>query len=190
MPRVLRPTRALALATSALVAVSVGLTGCTTLEKAHSAAIVNGTPISDSELAEANQQYNTQLATSADQQITESQTLGLLVLAPFVLPQVAKSGSWKPDARYNSALLKIPDATQATKDFLATSIAVQALTQQDIDAILAELKTAKVELDPRYGTFDPAIGGSIATIKNWVKPTASATSTAETPQPTDSPTGQ
>jgi len=111
--------RSSALAAAVLAAI-LALTGCTTLDKASTAAFVNGTAISDATVAEVTNQFNTGLATTADQKIKENQALGVLILAPFVLSQVKASGSWTPDARYNAALQKIPDATQATKDFIAT----------------------------------------------------------------------
>lgn len=185
------PRRAVALSAAALVALSFGLGGCTTLEKARSAAIVNGTPISDADVAQATKEYNQNLATTPAEQIQESQALSLLVLAPFILGQVKRSGSWTPDAQYNNAMLKLPNASAATKDLVATSLAVRALSRADVDVILGELKKAKVDLDPRYGTFDPATGGSTATVNNWIKPNPTPSTTATQPPaqaPTDSST--
>lgn len=194
-----RGRRAVALA-SAVLAAALALTGCTTLEKASTAAFVNGTAITDATVAQVTDQFNTNLATSADQKIKEAQALQVLILAPFVLSQVKSSGSWTPDARYNAALQKIPDATQATKDFLATSIVLQQggpLTDNDVTAILDQLKKADVVIDPRFGTWDPNTGGLLAADNNWIKPTAApgqqggSTPTREpAPSPTGSPTGQ
>jgi hypothetical protein len=186
----------------ALLAATLALTGCTTFDKASTAAFVNGTAISDATVAEVTTQFNNNLATSPDQKIQESQTLGVLILAPFVLGQVKSSGSWTPDARYNTALQRVPSASQATKDFLATSIILQQggpLTEQDVTAILDQLKKADVVLDPRFGTWDPSTGGFLAPQDNWIKPTAAPTEgggvtptpTQEpAPTPTDTPTGQ
>ena len=186
----------------AVLAATLALTGCTTYDKASTAAFVNGTAISDATVAEVTNQFNNNLATSPDQKIQEAQTLGVLILSPFVLGQVKTSGSWTPDARYNTALQRVPAATQATKDFLATSIILQQggpLTESDVTAILAQLKKADVVLDPRFGTWDPSTGGFLAPQDNWIKPTAAPTEgggvtptpTQEpAPTPTDTPTGQ
>jgi len=181
-----RGRRAGALA-AAVLAATLALTGCTTFGKASTAAFVNGTAISDATVAEVTNQFNTNLASTADQKLQEAQTLGVLILAPFVLNQVKASGSWTPDARYNTALQKIPDASQATKDFLATSIILQQggpLTDGDVTAILDQLKKADVVLDPRFGTWDPKTGAFLAAENNWIKPTA-----APTLEPAPSPTG-
>lgn len=178
----------------ALLALALALTGCTTLEKTRTAAFVNGQAISDATVAETARQFNDNLATDGQNKVQESQVLGLLILSPFVLNQVRSSGSWAPDARYNAAVAKIPDATQATKDFIATSIVVGQggpLTDKDVTAILGEMKKANVVLDPRYGTWDPSSGAFNAPSENWIKPvpTASATQTAPATAPTDAPTG-
>ena len=175
---------------AAVLAVTLAVTGCTTFQKASTAAFVNGAAISDSTVAQVVSQFNDNLATSDQQKVTESQVLGVLILAPFVLGQVKSSGSWAPDARYNTALQKIPDATQATKDFLATSVVLQQggpLTENDVTAILDQLQKADVVLDPRFGTWDPNTGGFLTQDNNWIKPTAAPGSGA-TPGSTESPT--
>ena len=181
----------------AVQAATLALTGCTTFGKASTAAFVNGTAISDATVAEVTNQFNTNLASTADQKLQEAQTLGVLILAPFVLNQVKASGSWTPDARFNTALQKIPNASQATKDFLATSIILQQggpLTDADVTAILDQLKKADVVLDPRFGTWDPNTGAFLAADNNWIKPTAApgqqgGSTPAPTQEPAPSPTG-
>lgn len=176
---------------AAVLAVTLAVTGCTTFQKASTAAFVNGTAISDSTVTQVVSQFNDNLATSDQQKVTESQVLGVLILAPFVLGQVKSSGSWAPDARYNTALQKIPDASQATKDFLATSVVLQQggpLTENDVTAILDQLKKAEVVLDPRFGTWDPSTGGFLTPDNNWIKPTATPASGA-TPGSSPAPTG-
>ena len=181
-----RGRRAGALA-AAVLAATLALAGCTTFDKTSTAAFVNGTAISDATVAQVTNQFNDNLASTADQKLQEAQALQVLILAPFVLNQVKASGSWTPDARYNTALQKIPDASQATKDFLATSIILQQggpLTDGDVTAILDQLKKADVVLDPRFGTWDPKTGAFLAAENNWIKPTA-----APTLEPAPSPTG-
>jgi hypothetical protein len=184
---------------AAVLAVTLAVTGCSTFQKASTAAFVNGTAISNATVTEVTTQFNDNLATNDQQKVTESQVLGVLILAPFVLGQVKRSGSWTPDARYNTALQKIPDASQATKDFLATSVVLQQggpLTENDVTAILDELKKADVVLDPRFGTWDPNTGGFLAPENNWIKPTAApgegatpGSSEPATPAPSETPTG-
>jgi hypothetical protein len=178
---------------AAVLAVTLAVTGCTTFQKASTAAFVNGTPISDATVAQVTSQFNDNLATNDQQKVTESQVLGVLILSPFVLGQVKKSGSWTPDARYNAALQKIPDASPATKDFLATSVVLQQggpLTENDVTAILDQLQKADVVLDPRFGTWDPNTGGFLTPDNNWIKPTAApgdGATPGSSPTPTESP---
>jgi hypothetical protein len=172
---------------------ALALTGCTTFEKGSTAAFVDGRPISTSEVAQVTQQYNDNLSTSAQDRLQEPQTLGLLILAPFVLDQAKASGSWVPDERYNAALAKVPDPSQGTKDLVGVSIALQpgVLSDKDVAAIVAALKKANVELDPRYGTFDPSTGGFLPPNNNWIRPSPTASQApagAETQGPTEEPT--
>ncbi|MEP6632277.1 MAG: hypothetical protein ABJA89_17540 [Lapillicoccus sp.] len=177
MPRVSRRIGLLA------AVAALALTGCSTFAKGSTAAFVNGQSISKSEVADVTQQYNDTLSTSAQDRLQEPQTLGLLILAPFVLNQAKASGSWVPDERYNAALAKVPDALPGTKDLVGVSIALQPgiLTDADVTAIVDGLKKANVQLDPRYGTFDPSTGGFLAPDNNWIRPTA-------TPAPGGAPT--
>ncbi len=178
---------------AAVLAVILALAGCSTLDKASTAAFVNGTAISNATVSQVVDQFNSNLATTPDQKIQESQALGVLILSPFVLNQVKASGSWAPDARYNAAIQKIPSASQATKDFVATSIILAQggpLTEADVNAILDELKKANVQLDPRFGTWDPSTGGFLQGNNNWIKPTATpsgASTSAPAPEPTQEP---
>jgi hypothetical protein len=193
-PRTLTLPRRLAVVAAALLALAAALAGCTTLEKARSAAIVNGTSISQAEVTEVTTAVNQYLVSPGGTPISESDTVRTLILAPFVLNEVRKSGSWAPDARYNALVARIPGASRATQDFLATSVVLEQggpLTQNDANAILDELKKANIQVDPRYGTFDPNTGGLVAPENNWIRPTAppgaDGTSTGS-PSPTETET--
>jgi len=191
-PKPLRVSRRFGVLVAALVAVAVALTGCTTFQKARTAAFVNGQAISDTEVAQVTKQYNDTLSTTAQDRLQEPQTLGLLILAPFVLNQAKASGSWVPDERYNAALAKVPDASQGTKNLVGVSIALQPgiLKDEDVAAIVDALKKANVQLDPRYGTFDPSTGGFVAPANNWIRPTATASQAPSgAPPATQPPTG-
>jgi hypothetical protein len=173
--RLRRPSmtrRALALPAAVMVAASLALGGCDVLQRPGAVAIVNGKAISAQEVAETTRQYNAHLVTEPTQKLTEARAAGTLVLAEFVVAHVESTGSWKPDARYNSDLVKIPDATQNTRNLLkfVSITSANTLTQQDVDAILATMKKAKIEMDPRYGTFDAEQGGFVDTKNNWIVP--------------------
>lgn len=183
MPASRRLTLRRGIAVPALLLVAMlGLVlgGCTALTKAQSAAIVNGQPITNEDVATAAHEFNTYIVTDPSQAVTEARVLSYLILAPFVLAEAERTGAWKPDESYNNTIAKIPQASQPTKDLIATSLAAQALSQDGVTAVLDQLKKADVQLDPRYGTFDPSTGGSLAEAPNWIKttPTSAATTAA------------
>jgi len=184
--RLRRPSmtrRGRALPAAALVAVSLALGGCSVVQRTGAVAVIDGKAISVQDVAETTKQYNAHLVTDPTQQLTEAKAAGTLVLAKFVVAHVESTGSWKPDARYNSDLTKIPDATPSTQNllkFIAISSA-NALTEQDVAAILATMKKARIEMDPRYGRFDADQGGFVDVQNNWIVPPPTPTAPAGAP---------
>ena len=187
-----------------IAAAALSLGGCTTLDKAQSAAIVNGVAIPNSEVGQATAQLNQSLVTDPSQKIAEAQVVNLLVLSKVVLPLSGQPGFWTPDAQYNAVLAKLPDASQSSKDVVATSLFFNQLqnsgTDAELSAVKSAVKKATIELDPRFGTFDAASLGPVPLGNNWIKPTpsAAASSTAPAGSPgqapadtsTSAPTGQ
>ncbi|MEO7060243.1 MAG: hypothetical protein ABI083_11015 [Lapillicoccus sp.] len=169
-----RPTARGLLACVLALGLAFSATACSTLEKAKSAAIVNGVPISTTDVAETTKQYNEFVATdqSGTPKYTEARTVGTLVLAGFIIQHVEAKGSWKPDVAYNNLLSTVPGATPTTIELLkfVSITGGNALAQTDVDAILATMAKAKVEVDPRYGVFDPTQGGFKDRDLNWIKP--------------------
>ena len=166
---------------AALIVASLSLGGCEVVQRSRTAAFVNGQAISVEDVAETTRQYNQFLVTDPSQQLTEARAAGTLVLAGFVVAHVEKAGTWKPDARYVSDLAKVPDASEHTKELLKfVSISnAKALTPQDVAQIIATMSAAKIEMDPRYGTFSPTDGGFVQQQPNWVVPTPTATAPAQ-----------
>ncbi len=164
--------RGAALPAAALIAASLVLGGCTVAQRAGSVAFIDGKPISVQDVATTTRQYNMALVKDPAGQLTEAKAAGTLVIASFVVDYANATGVWKPDARYNSDLAKIPDATESTKNllkFVAISSA-NVLAQKDVDAILASMQKADIEMDPRYGVFDAEAGGFVNPEHNWLVP--------------------
>ncbi|WP_295700282.1 hypothetical protein [Lapillicoccus sp.] len=152
------------------IALSAG--ACGTLDKAHSVAVVNGQAISVSDVATATQQYNEFVASkSGKAPNTEARTVTVLVLAGFIIDYVTATGKWKPDVAYNNLLSTVPDASPSTVELIKFDAITggNTLTQPDVDAILAVMAKTKVEVDPRYGTFDASQGGLRPRDLNWMK---------------------
>ena len=170
-----RPTRWRALALGVTgVALVVGTSACSTIDKAQSVAIVNGSPIYRSDVATATEQINRFVVKGQGQAYTEKQAVSTLVLSEFVIPYVTAKGSWKPDKAFTDQLAAVPGATSSTIELLKFNAITSgsSLTQGDVDGIIAEMKKADVQVDPRYGVFDPAQGGFSERGLNWIKPSA------------------
>ncbi len=167
------PTRRGLVTCVAALGIALSAGACGTLDKAHSVAIVNGQQITVSQVAEATKQYNEFVAAkSGKAPLTEVRTVSTLVLAGFIIDYVTGTGKWKPDVAYNNLLSTVPDASPSTIQLLKFDAITggSTLTQPDVDAILAVMAKTKVEVDPRYGTFDAAQGGLKARSLNWMKP--------------------
>ncbi|MDQ2758283.1 MAG: hypothetical protein M3Y71_17305 [Actinomycetota bacterium] len=173
-----RPTAGRSLATGLLAAaVAAGVAGCSTIDKAQSAAVVNGSAVSTVDLATATRQYNaTFAAPSNGTPATEQQVLPFLVNAKIIGPWATRTGGWKPDASYAAALARVGDPAPATRDLLQ-AVTVASLFQQGqlpqaaAAALEADLRSAKVQLAPRYGTFDATAPFVLKTLTpGWIKP--------------------
>ena len=166
---------------AALIVASLSLGGCEVVQRSHTAAFVNGQAISVQDVAETTRQYNQYFVTDPSQRLTEAKAAGTLVLAGFVVAHVEKAGTWKPDARYVSDVAKVPDASEHTKELLkfVSISSAKVLTPQDVAQIIATMSAAKIEMDPRYGTFSPTDGGFVQQRPDWIVPTPAATAPAQ-----------
>ncbi|MEI2826649.1 MAG: hypothetical protein V9F04_09725 [Dermatophilaceae bacterium] len=152
---------------------SLGLTACAGAGRPGTVAEVNGTTISAKALAKTTEQIRL-----IDPKVTESATLAWMILTPFVNAKVAEKQAWLPDEEYNARLEQIPGATDLTKGVLQANTSVAYLAAADKEDILDQLAKASVQVDPRFGSFDPDRAAFVMKTPNWIVPPAAPTGPA------------
>lgn len=159
------------------------LGGCGFGTRQQAAAVVNGQVITQEDVQTTYDQLQ-----AAKYDFTEDVVLTALVAAPLLENAVAPSGGWKPDATYAQVLTTIPDATQATKDFVAAVSLIQAktMTPAQVETYRTDLKKADISVNPRFGHIVHSDQGPIyfsigQSSPNWIKPSPTPSTPAATP---------
>jgi hypothetical protein len=137
--------------------------------QAGAAAIVDGTTISEADVQTASLQLNT---VSPGQPVLPSLVLRNLILEPYVLAEAGKSAP--DDAAVRKAIAKLVNPSPATMQVVRTDLAIQALSPASKASIVNKLSKVKIDVNPRYGTFDASQVAMRATSSNWINPSASA----------------
>jgi hypothetical protein len=179
--RTARPSVRTAGPAALLLAAAVLLTGCGG-QRPGAAAVVDGRVISDDDAQQVAQQIST--VPGVQQKLTPADTLVSLILAPFVIDEAQKDGKGISEDQARAAVKEIKNPTPATLEFVRTSLAANALSEQARTAVLSEVGKAKITVNPRYGTLDRKQLTLKAPAPNWIKPAApSATATPGAPAP-------
>jgi hypothetical protein len=183
-----RPTRTGRRLVAAVVAGAAAATllgGCGFATRQEAAAVVNGHVISEADVQEAHDQLQT-----AKLDFSEDAIVMGLIAGPLLDEAMKPSGGWKPDQTYATVLATIPDATQATKDFVAAAALInsQTMTPAEVAAYRKALGSADISLNPRFGKLTPVDQGPVyfrfgSTNPNWIKPQTNAPASAATPAP-------
>jgi len=134
----------------------------------RAAAIVNGTSISDKDIQNVAVQVNT-LATTQQQKLTSSTVLLSLILAPYVLAESSRAGKGVTEAQARQAIAKVAKPSAKTVEFVRMQLAIQSLDEAAKTSILTRLGTAKITVNPRYGTFDARQVALVPVASNWIK---------------------
>lgn len=165
-----RVRRGIALLVAVLV-IPAAAAACSAIDKPGSVAVVDGTTISQADVATAATQING--SGLLQQPLSEASVGQWLLLSKFVLPVVGASKSWTPDTSFVNALAKISNPTPATTDVLKTIVAVQTgLDANDQAAMLTAMRAAKVQLNPAFGNWDPTSQSLISNDPpTWIAPT-------------------
>jgi len=149
---------------------ALGLSGC---GQAGVAAIVDGRVISEKDAQIATEQLNDQFRPSPA--LTTKDVVDLLIWAPTLIDQAASMGQSQSESLARSRLPAVHDPAPATIEIVRAQGALSAL-QSDTTvqaALLAKIKTLKVSVNPRYGTFVADAGTLQASTPNWLpKPAA------------------
>ena len=171
-----RSVRRFAAAVAAGVTAVALLGGCGFETRQQAAAVVNGTVVHESDVQETKQQLS-----EAKYDTNEAAVLTGLIAAPLLDKAMASAGGWKPDANYAKVISEIPDATDATKKFVAAALLIEspAMTPDVVTAYRTELKNADISVNPKFGKVVLSEQGPVyfslgAANPNWIKPEAAS----------------
>jgi parvulin-like peptidyl-prolyl isomerase len=168
-----KATRALrGLVVVVVAAAALALSGCAT---ADTAAVVNGTRISERDAQEAARQIQEAQPNST---ITTPDAVAALIMAQFI-NQVADSvGKGLSDSAAKAAIPGIENPSPATLELVRSSLAWNQMTNDEHIKAVEAASNAQITINPRYGTFDPKAVRFNSSKPNWIKA-----------EPTSSPTG-
>jgi hypothetical protein len=204
-PRSTRGGAALALAAS--LAVAPLLAACQPAQ-AGAAAVVGDRRVTVEEVQTATTELRSIVQDPT--QISQDLVLGWLITSPYVLQVASDQGQGvsTQDAQrfFQQANFKAVGGgstpSDASVEAVQTAYALQKLTGQGsdqktaqaaVDTILADLKSAGVKVNPRYGTFDYRWDAQSGTFSlsphtsNWLQPAPGATAPAGQPAPSGTP---
>jgi len=155
-------------AVAVLLGATLALSACGTQPGA--AAIVDGTAISDKDVQTVSLQVN-KLA-QGQQELSSSNVLLSLILAPYVLAEADRTGKRVADSQARKVLKKVADPAPSTMEFVRMQLSLQSLDQASRTSILTKLGKAKITINPRYGTFDAKQVALVPISPNWIKTSA------------------
>jgi hypothetical protein len=154
-----------------LLGASLVLSACGA-QQVGAAAIVNGTAISDKDVQTVSLQLNT--LAQGQTKITSNTVLLSLIVAPYVLAEARRSGKSVSDSQVLKVIAKLAGPSPATIDFMRMQLELGSLSQASKLSILTELATAKITVNPRYGTFDAKLVALRPISPDWIKASAPA----------------
>lgn len=143
---------------------------------ADRAAVVDGTVITETELQTAMKELNAMDPGLLQDKLSPSGTLSALVQAPVVLEFLAAQGIVISDsvATRTAADRGVVDPSDSTIEVvkLASAISAAQASQKlgDTAPLLQQLREQDVEVNPRYGTYNPETASITAGLPSWVKP--------------------
>jgi hypothetical protein len=142
-------------------AATLALTGC---GRADTAAVVDGHVITESGIFATSEQ----VAEYASQPMATSDLLNRLVVLPAVLEVLGERGVTISDAAARSAVATIDSPTPYLLDLARLDLAIGQLTQDDMAEVTRRLAEADVEINPRFGSFNPEQAAVVATSPDWI----------------------
>jgi hypothetical protein len=143
---------------------------------ADRAAVVDGSVITETDLQSAMTEVNAMDPALLQEKLTPSGTLTALVQAPVVLDFLAKQGVVISDsvATRDAADRGIVDPSDSTIEVVKLASAISSAQQSgqlgDTAPLLQQLSEQDVEVNPRYGTYDPESASISVSLPPWIKP--------------------
>lgn len=150
---------------------AIALTGC---GETDLAARVNGQVISEADAKVAAAQIRENFPEAAAQFQT-SDAVAALINAPFIIAAADKNGMPYSEQQARADLTNVSDPSPATIELVRSNSALQQLQQASpaaIEEIVADLRSAKITINPRYGTFDREQVQVVPVTPNWIDASA------------------
>ena len=142
-------------------AATLALTGC---GRADTAAVVDGHVITESGLFAASEQ----VSQFASQPMATGDLLNRLVVLPSVLDVLGERGVTISDAAARSTLATIDSPTPYLLDLARLDLAIGQLTADDQAEVVRRLGESDIEINPRFGSFNPEQAAIVATSPDWI----------------------
>ena len=160
------------------VGAALVLAGCGGPAGADRAAVVDGRVISETSLQTAMAEVNSMDPALLQAKLTPSGTLTALVQAPVVLTYLDGLGVKVSDtvATLDAQRRGVAKPSGSTLEIIKLATAISAaqgdgkLTDADAAALTDQLKALSIDVNPRYGTFNPETASIELTTPGWVTP--------------------
>ncbi len=159
--RVARATAALTLA----VAASLSVSACGTGAGPGVAAVTDGQVIHESDLDDIAADFSRVQGAQAP---SRSEMVALLVARPYVLQSLSSKGTALTEQGVRELLgQELPDPSEATVRYIQAASSQQQLDQAAVQQIQQTMAAADIEVNPRYGEFEPG-QGLVPPQENWI----------------------
>ena len=160
---------------ASVLAGALATAGCGSLETDR-AATVDGRVITESQVQTAQSQIN---ETFPDANLTAADVLSRLVQAPVVLALAAEQGAPLSESVAEATYTGQPgysgeEPATETLDLLRAELALQQLRSTGAQVPVEAFADLDVDVNPRYGQFDPQTASVTAVTPAWIEPFAPA----------------
>jgi hypothetical protein len=151
----------------------LALSACAGTTSAETAAVVDGRVITEQQVREATAQINK--AFKPEQPLTAAQTLTLLIRAPYINEAAAAAGRAQSESAARAALKDFPETpAESTVEILQAEASLQQIDDAGRQALTQKFAEVDMDINPRYGTFDPQQASLVAVQPNWLAPAPAA----------------
>ncbi len=160
------------------VGAALVLAGCGGPAGPDRAAVVDGRVISETAVQSAMSEVNSMKPALLQDQLTPTGTLTALVQAPVVLNYLSGLGVNVSEsvAMADAEKRGVPNPSDSTLEILKFAAAIGMaqtegkLTDTDAQALTQQLQGLSIDVNPRYGTFNPQSATVELTTPAWLKP--------------------
>ena len=160
------------------VGAALVLAGCGGPAGPDRAAVVDGQVISETSLQAAMAEVNSMNPALLQAKLTPTGTLTALVQAPVVLNYLDDLGVKVSDsvAMEDAKKRGVADPADSTLEIIKLATAISTaqsdgrLTDADGTALTQKLQALNIDVNPRYGTFNPQTASIELTSPGWVTP--------------------